>query len=498
MKLVLTYNFPINLIKKMKIKGFFKAFLCPVFLCALINPSLAIEGSPTASDLERQAKQLIHSINLSKKSKIGIQVVDLDDGKTVFSINEAESMSPASTMKLVTTRAALDLLGPNHRWITEIYYDGEIRHGKLFGNLYLLTAGDPTMSIEKLWRLLSHIKASGITTIDGDVIIDRSVYRIPSHDPAAFDQRPTKTYNVGPDAFLVGENKIQITVDTNSGSSPAPLFMFPNLGELKLKSEVELREGKCSRSKIEASLLGDTISVKGALPRDCGLQFYEVNLLSPKDFSELVLRELWKSGGSTLSGKISEGLIPRESKFLTSFASEPLALAIRKINKESSNSLARLLYLALASTKIYENSEQDSESTIRAWANKKNMHTDGLVFDNGSGLSRSERLSPLFLSEVLADAWRNPFSAEFISSLSIPGIDGTLRNRLTQSAITERAHLKTGLLNEVRSIAGYLNHPSGHTFSVVVMINGPHQNNRMETIDAIIDWIFSIKNNSLN
>jgi D-alanyl-D-alanine carboxypeptidase/D-alanyl-D-alanine-endopeptidase (penicillin-binding protein 4) len=490
---VLTYIFLIYLIKKMKIKGFFKLFLCPVFLYALIKSSLAIEEAPAPSELEKQAKQLISAINLSKKAKIGIQVVNLDDGKTVFSINEAERMSPASTMKLVTTRAALDLLGPNHRWITEIYHDGEIRQGKLFGNLYLLTAGDPTMSIEKLWRLLSHIKASGITRIDGDVIIDRSVYRIPSHDPAAFDQRPTKPYNVGPDAFLVGENKIEITVDTNSDSSPAPLFTFPNLGKLKLESKVDLREGKCSPAKIEAILSGDVISVEGLLPRHCGLQSYELNLLSPKDFSELVLRELWESDGSTLSGTISEGLIPRESKFLTSFASEPLAQAIRKINKESSNSLARLLYLALAPTKIYENSEQDSESTIRAWANKKYMHTEGLKFDNGSGLSRSDRLSPLFLSEVLADAWRDPFSSEFISSLSIPGVDGTLRNRLTQSAASERGHLKTGLLNEVRSIAGYLNHPSGHTFSVVVIINGPHQNNRMETIDAIINWIFSIK-----
>ena len=482
----------------MKIKGFFKVFLCPVFLCALINPALATEEALTPSELEKQAKQLISSINLSKNSKIGIQVVDLDDGKTVFSINEAKPMSPASTMKLVTTRAALDLLGPNHRWITEIYYDGEIRQGKLFGNLYLLASGDPTMSIEKLWRLLSHIKASGITTIDGDVIIDRSVYRIPSHDPAAFDQRPTKTYNVGPDAFLLGENKIQITVDTNSDSSPAPLFIFPNLGKLKLESKVELREGKCGQPKIEAGLSGDVISVKGVLPRDCGLLSYEVSLFSTKDFSELVFRELWESGGSTLSGTISEALIPRESKFLTSFSSEPLAEAIRKINKESSNSLARLLYLALAPEKIYENSEQDSESAIRAWANKKNMYTDGLVFDNGSGLSRSERLSPLFLSKVLADAWRDPFSSEFISSLSIPGVDGTLRNRLTQSAVMERAHLKTGLLNEVRSIAGYLNHPSGHTFSVVVIINGPHRNNRMETIDAIINWIFSIEYNPLN
>ena len=482
----------------MKIKGFFKLFLCPVFLCALINPSLAIERSPTPSELEKQAKQLISSINLSKNSKIGIQVVDLDDGKTVFSINEAEPMSPASTMKLVTTRAALDLLGPNHRWITEIYYDGEIRQGKLFGNLYLLASGDPTMSIEKLWRLLSHIKVSGITTIDGDVIIDRSVYRIPSHDPAAFDQRPTKTYNVGPDAFLIGENKIEITVDTNSESFFAPVYLFPNLGELKLESKVELREGKCSPAKIEAILSGDVISVEGLLPRHCGLQSYELNLLSPKDFSKLVIRELWESGGSTLSGTISEGAIPRESKFLTNVASEPLAQAIRKINKESSNSLARLLYLALAPEKIYENSEQDSESAIRAWANKKNMYTDGLVFDNGSGLSRSERLSPVFLSEVLSDAWRDPFSSEFISSLSIPGVDGTLRNRLTQSTASKRGHLKTGLLNEVRSIAGYLNHPSGHTFSVVVMINGPHQNNRIETIDAIIDWIFSIKYNSLN
>jgi len=482
----------------MKIKLFFKVFLYPIFVCALTNQSLAIEGTPTASGLEKQAKELINSINLSKKAKIGIQVVDLDDGRTIFSINEAESMSPASTMKLVTTRAALDLLGPNHRWITEIYYDGEIRQEKLFGNLYLLTSGDPTMSIEKLWRLVSHIKASGISSIEGDIIIDRSVYRIPSHDPAAFDKRPTKTYNVGPDAFLVGENKMEITVDTNSKSPLAPVYLFPNFGKLKLESEVELREGKCSRPKIEASLLGDTISVKGALPRDCGLQIYEVNLLSPKDFSELAIQELWKSGGSTLSGTILEGVIPRESKFLTSFASEPLAQAIRKINKESSNSLARLLYLALAPTKIYENSEQDSESAIRAWANKKNMHTDGLVFDNGSGLSRSERLSPLFLSEVLADAWRDPFSSEFISSLSIPGLDGTLRNRLTHSAASGRGHLKTGLLNEVRSIAGYLNHPSGHTFSVVVIINGPHKNNRMETIDAITNWIFSIKNNPIN
>jgi len=488
----------ITFIKKIKIKGYFKVFLYPVFLLALTNPSLGIESSPTPSDLERQAKQLINSINVSKKSKIAIQVVDLNDGETIFSINEAEPMSPASTMKLVTTRAALELLGPNHRWITEIYYDGEIRQGKLFGNLYLLTTGDPTMSIEKLWRLLSHIKASGITSIDGDVIIDRSVYRIPIHDPAAFDQRPTKTYNVGPDAFLVGENKIEITVDTNSKSLLAPVYLFPNLGKLKLESKVELREGKCSRPKIEASLLGDVISVKGVLPRDCGLQLYEVNLFSPKDFSELVLRELWESGASTLSGTVSEGLIPRESKFLTSFSSEPLAQAIRKINKESSNSLARLLYLALAPEKIYENSEQDSESAIRAWANKKNMHTEGLRFDNGSGLSRSERLSPLFLSEVLADAWRDPFSSEFISSLPIPGVDGTLRNRLTQSAASGHGHLKTGLLNEVRSIAGYLNHPSGHTFSVVVIINGPHKNNRMETIDTIINWIFSMENIQLN
>jgi D-alanyl-D-alanine carboxypeptidase/D-alanyl-D-alanine-endopeptidase (penicillin-binding protein 4) len=201
--------------------------------------------------------------------------------------------------------------------------------------------------------------------------------------------------------------------------------------------------------------------------------------------------QIWRELGGTLNGVVRDGLVPERARWLTTWESPPLAEVIRDINKFSNNVMARQLFLSLSLAAANPPVTTDNAAhAVRAWLMRNQLDFPELVMDNGSGLSRAGRISARHLGELLTYAWRGPLMPEYAASLPIPGVDGTLRRRLSESSAAGRAHIKTGYLEGVRAIAGYVSDGRGRVLVVVSLINDAHAVNAQSFQDAVIDWAY--------
>jgi D-alanyl-D-alanine carboxypeptidase/D-alanyl-D-alanine-endopeptidase (penicillin-binding protein 4) len=198
----------------------------------------------------------------------------------------------------------------------------------------------------------------------------------------------------------------------------------------------------------------------------------------------------WAALGGALTGKILEDKTPESAQLLLTTKSEPLASALRLTNKWSSNLAARNIFLTLSAQQNKTGDLTQSRLIVEKWAKGRGLDTKGLVVDNGSGLSRDSRTTASLISEILKMAWMDPSMPEFVSSLSIPGVDGTLGKRYGLSPVEAKAHLKTGYLEGVRSIAGYLHLPQGRTLSIVIIMNHESLTKTSKTMENLVQRLY--------
>ena len=406
-------------------------------------------------------------------------------------------MNPASVMKLVTTYAALEQLGPAFTWNTPVYADGLVRDGTLYGNLYIRGRGDPKLVIERLWLLLRRVQGLGIKAIQGDIVLDRSAFDVPEQDPAQFDGEPLRPYNAAPDALLINFKSVLMTFVPLASGNQAQVSFEPQLAGVQMQASVPLSGGDCLdyRGALKADFSDpNRIRFAGSYPQACGERVWPIAYADPKSYAARVVEATWRAleqdAGGKLSGVVRDGQTPAGLKPLFEVSSAPLAEVIRDINKFSNNVMAQQLFLSLGLGATRNRSTPEAaREVLRAWWRERvrrgeSATEDMPVFDNGSGLSRLERISAQALARLLQLAWASPYMPELMASLPISGIDGTLR----RSRATGAAHLKTGSLRDVIAVAGYVHGQSGKRYVLVAMANHANAAAARAAFEALIDW----------
>ncbi|MGB8250038.1 MAG: D-alanyl-D-alanine carboxypeptidase/D-alanyl-D-alanine-endopeptidase [Azonexus sp.] len=426
-------------------------------------------------------------------ASVAIVVQPVDTAQPLVAHNAARAMNPASVMKLVTTYAALDLLGPAWTWKTTAWVDTAAVNGVLSGNLYLKGSGDPRFAIEHLWGLLRQLRVRGIQQINGDVVLDRTVFDVPAIDPGAFDDKPMRPYNVGPDGLLINLRALRFTLLPDNGK-PRLLMETPSDG-LRVDNQLRAGEGGCGsnwKDFISIRLIpennGNRLEFTGTYSPLCGEKALNLAPLPADGQAGGLIRALWKELGGTLGGQVRGGTVPVGSRLIATHESPPLADTVRDINKYSNNVMAQQVYLTLGNESAPATAER-ARQRIADWLNARGLRFAELEIENGSGLSRSERISADSLNRLLLDAWKNPVMPEFVSSLPIVGIDGTMKKRLNGSEATGRAHIKTGTLDSVKTAAGYALDARGRRYAVTFLINHPRASAGSAAIDALLVWV---------
>ncbi len=426
-------------------------------------------------------------------ANVAVVVQPVDTNQPLVAHNTAQAMNPASVMKLVTTYAALDLLGPAYTWKTGVWIESAAVNGVLEGNLYLKGSGDPRFAIEHLSALLRQLRVRGIEHIHGDIVLDRTVFNVPAIDPGAFDDKPMRPYNVGPDGLLLNFRALRFTLLPENGK-PRLLMETPSDG-LRVDNQLRMTEGACGsnwKDQLSIRLIpesrGKRLEFSGSYAEQCGEKSLHLSPLDADAQTSGLIRALWKELGGSLDGQVRAGATPAGSRLLAQHESAPLADAVRDINKFSNNVMARQVFLTLGNSGAPASAER-ARQRISDWLTSRKLQFGELVLDNGSGLSRVERISAGSLNRLLLDAWKNPVMPEFISSLPIVGIDGTMKKRLKESDASGRAHIKTGTLDGVKTAAGYALDAQGRRYAVSFLINHPRAQAGSAAIDALLLWV---------
>lgn len=459
-----------------------KVFYSLLLILSLIPCTHAASLPPSVLAALRQARIPL--------ADIGVEVRETNARKPLISINGAQPMNPASTMKLLTTYAGLELLGPAYTWKTEAWLDGKLENGVLQGDLILKGYGDPKFTLEQFWLWLRELRSRGLREIHGNVILDRNAFQLAAHDPAAFDNDPLRAYNVGPDALLLNFNAIRLHIIPDG--EKASVFTEPELAGITLDNRLTVSaQGDCANwdDAVIPQLNGATLWIQGTFPASCGERSEYVSLLPHSRYLNAVFRTLWLELGGTVNGELREGTAPNSAKLFATHSSAPLSELIRDINKFSNNVMARQLFLSLGMSSTAPASIARSEQAVHDWLAQKQLDFPELALENGAGLSRAERISPHSMALLLQAAQGSPLQPEFESSLPIIGVDGTLKKRLHESAVTSHAHLKTGSLEGVKAIAGYVQSRNGKQWIMVFFINHPNASAGQRAQDALIEWV---------
>lgn len=424
-------------------------------------------------------------------NQIGLVVQDMESDHADLALGENGAFNPASVMKLVTTLAALDTLGPAHTFKTAVLTHGPIVGGVLEGDLILRGGGDPALRLERFWLLLREIKRRGIHEIRGDVLLDDGFYAIAQEDPGLFDAAPFKAYNAPPSALLVNFNTQALWFKpTEQG---VDIRLAP--ASVPVLNQINLQDGEsCNgwQDRLSLSYAEGCLRVEGVYPVACGERSVWLNLLPPADTVATYFKQLWQEQGGRLEGTVRVSQTPASAIPLLEFESEPLAELVRDINKFSNNVMAKMLYLNLGVTHFGGPATwQKSEKAVRGWLENKGMAAPELSLENGCGLSRIERLSASFMASLLIWAAHQPLYHEFAASLPALGLEGTLKQRMKATAEAGHGWLKTGSLNGTRNLAGYVLDANGRRKVLVLFIN--HANVAGATVlqESVLRWAIS-------
>ncbi len=407
--------------------------------------------------------------------------------------NIHKSLNPASLAKLLTTYAALDELGPAFTWKTPVWFGGPVKPGgTLDGPLHLQGRGDPSLNLERMLLAVQRLRAMGINEIRGDIVLDQRAFDIPAASPADFDSEPLRPYNAASKALLLNWHAVIYTFTPDAARGVAVVSMEPPMAGFAVDATVPLSDSGCGdwRSGLKAST-GDANRMRftGSYPAACGEKFWPLAFPDAKLYAPRVLTALWQNAGGKFTGTVHEGPAPQGVAPTFEITSPPLAEIVRGINKYSNNVMAQQVFLSLplhAHAGAARASLDEARTFLRQWFTQRvGGPTEGLVIDNGSGLSREARLSGAMLARLLQSAWASPVMPELMSSLPVTGLDGTLRRAKSTAGL---AHLKTGSLRDVNGIAGYVLGASGKRHVLVMLVNHPNAGAAKPVFDAAVQW----------
>jgi D-alanyl-D-alanine carboxypeptidase/D-alanyl-D-alanine-endopeptidase (penicillin-binding protein 4) len=435
-------------------------------------------------------------------TEVSIVVQAVDEAKPVLSHLPDVARSPASVMKVVTTWSALEYLGPAYTWPTEIYFLGPFDGHKLDGDLAIKGYGDPYLVVEEVWKLLRALKRLGLTEITGDLVLDDTHFTIDEPDPGAFDGQPYRTYNVVPNALLMNFKAVQFQFMADPARGRVNVATEPVLANLKIDNNLALVDGPCRGYQAGISFNHadpkslERVVLDGQFSRRCNVYGLARTALQHDTFTYGLFSSLWKEVGGSFDGKVRKAQVPVDATPALTWQSKPLGEVVRSINKNSNNVMTRQLVYTLGAEAVgVPGTRANGVAAVRELLSARGLNIDSLMLQNGAGLSRDERASMQLLVDILRAAYKSPYAAEFIASLSLGGLDGTTRSRFDPSMPAAGVmHLKTGRLDHVSAVAGYVR--SGEkTYVVAVVMNSEdaHRGPGQELEEAVLRYTLSLR-----
>lgn len=466
--------------------------LLPFLLLSVIVPCTVASESTLPASLRSAL-----DVRQLPDDSLSIYVEDLATGEVVLDLNSDVARNPASTLKLLTTLVALDVLGPAYKWHTNVYVLGDVEDGHLRGDLLIEGNGDPYLVTERVWQLLREVRQAGIHQIDGDLLLDDSYFDVEEEDPAAFDRQPLRAYNVAPNALMMNFKVVRYWFEPDHDAKSVRVRLDPPLDNVNVDNRLSLQAGICRGFQrgitISANDAIDKMTFSGKFPSGCNQYAMDRTVLSHNEFAYGLVMSLWRESGGVFAGTWKNAVAPEDVEPIVEFRSLPLADVISRVNKHSNNVMARqILHTLSAEVLGRPGSEEGGRKVVREWLLENGMEFSELAFDNGAGLSRDARITAEDMGSMLRFAWRQPYMPEYLSSLSLSGLDGTLSRRFRDRTLAGKAHLKTGSMDHVTAISGYLQARSGRRFSVVALQNyeDVHRGPGEEVQEALLRWLY--------
>jgi len=418
---------------------------------------------------------------LGEGTRIGIAVVDGVTGDVLFEKNSQEGFVAASNAKLVTTAAALALLGPDFTFRTELLGENIRPQGNLPGNLYIRGRGNSLFDDADMARLVRRLKALGVTRIDGQIVVDNSYFdaqNLPPH----FDEQPDEqaAFRAPIAATSYNFNSFALYVrPALAGIGPTRIEVRPPNDYVKVvNTSTTTKTGRSLLridTKVEPTRL--RIALSGQLRDEVVRRRFRKRVADPVVFVGSGLsRALADAGIAVRKKTIAAGAAPASAIVLATHESPPLATAVRGMGKYSNNFIAELLLKVIGA-------EVNAAGTPATWQHATSavhefLKTAGIApgtyrYENGSGLFDSNRFTPLQLINVLQLAHRNPrWGSEFFSSLSIAGVDGTLSRRMEATEAEGLVRAKTGTLDQASALSGLAAIDGRRPVFFSILING--------------------------
>ncbi|MFE1570235.1 D-alanyl-D-alanine carboxypeptidase/D-alanyl-D-alanine endopeptidase [Comamonas odontotermitis] len=435
------------------------------------------------------------ALQRGKLAPDSVSVVVMDASGTqrpLLDVRSDVQRNPASVMKLVTTFAALELLGPAYTWDTSVSTDGSIAKGALNGNLYIQGSGDPKLVMERLWLMQRRLQDRGVKVIVGDVVLDRSAFQLPPIDPAYFDNEPFRPYNAVPDALLVNYKSMTMSFMPDAAAGVARIAYEPAIANMNLPATVPLvnTKGGCGnwRAALKANFaVAGQIQFAGGYPAACEENSWSVAPAAPESFAPRVFEGMWREAGGKITGQVRFGTAPQGAAPLMRFDSPSLTEVVRDINKYSNNVMAQQVFLTLGKQRAGVGTFEGGRQAVAQWWSERMGGMSQPTVDNGAGLSRDARVTAGGLAKMLSVAWTSNVMPELMASMPIVGVDGTMKK--SKSSAVGGAHLKTGTLRDASAIAGYVNGANGRRWVVVALANSDNAPAARPAWDALIDWV---------
>ncbi len=443
---------------------------------ALVLAPLAGPGQTEPLPVEIEKALRLQQID---QADLSLYVREVTQDRPRINLNGEVPRLPASTIKLLTSIAALGQLGPNFRWQTRAYLAGPLVKGRLNGDLIIQGGGDPSLRLEDLWRFLWELRARGLQTIGGDLVIDNSAFAPPQTTRDAFDGKGQSAYNALPVAFSINEQLTQVELRLEPGSTNLSAYLTPPIAHLNLRNELKVVQAPCQAKNHRVKVAFDgvaptSLTLTGTFAAACERDSVQGLLLDPVQQAGNAVLALWEGLGGTLEGTLREGERPKGAVLFNTIESPELPVVLRDVNKWSNNLIARTLFLTLGMERFGRPATQaKGEAAVKAWLAEQGFDFPELVVENGSGLSRIDRISAESMGRLLAWAYANQGMSELTASLPILGVDGTLHRRFKREALRGHGHLKTGTMVGATGLAGYVDDAQGRRWIMVSLINNP-------------------------
>lgn len=443
-------------------------------------PPIRAESAPSKPAPADAVEKLRDEINgilqnrVSSKAKVGIAAVDMTTGQVLYERNADEGFNPASNMKLLTSAAALDAWGPAYTFETKLY-GRAAKNGVIPGPLFVKGEGDAFLLFEDFISWAGQLKLKGIERIEGGIVIDDSIFD-GSYLPPGFGQKDEDaSYRSPIGAVTVNFNAVTViaTPASQAGSRPETR-MYPPNEYVTIDNRAKTVSGYGRRLTFKSEPDGDggtKIIVEGKIGKGASEMRSRLRIDHPPGFAGSVLEKVLGMVGISVDGPIRTGKVNGDLKAIVSHRSQPLSYIVLAMNKWSNNFMAEQLLRTLGAKNGEASTWEASRKQLHAFLEKAGLQTDAIKLKNGSGLYDGNEVPPREFVRLLTYMRDHSAGPEFVSSLAVAGRDGTLKDRMEGSQTAGNVRGKTGTLNKVSALSGYVTTRSGRPVAFSVILN---------------------------